>query len=199
MIWFAVFIYALMIAALIWIWVDIIRLFVNKEFRKCPPLVPSFGKQKKIMIERIDAQLQKSERPFNVLDPGCGTGTLLIELARKHPQHRFVGIEWNVFTAAVAAFRTRKLTNVRIIRQDMFNCSFKDFDIIACFLMQPLMERFGQKLKTDGSKGTVVYSNSFYIPGFRADEIIEVKGFYKFNNIYVYKIPQAFTLSPIDG
>ncbi len=194
MIWFAVFIYALLIAALIWIWVDIIRLFVNKDFRKCPPLVPSFGKQKKIIIERINVLLQESVQPLNVLDPGCGTGTLLIELAHKHPRHHFVGIEWNRFTAAIAAFRTRKLTNVQIIRQDMFNCSFKDFDIIACFLMQPLMERFGQKLQTDASKGTVIYSNSFYIPDFRADEIIEVKGFYKFNNIYVYRIPEAFML-----
>lgn len=196
MIWFAVFIYALLIVALIWIWVDIIRLFVNKDFRKCPPLVPSFGKQKKIIIERINVLLQESVQPLHVLDPGCGTGTLLIELAHKHPRHHFVGIEWNHFTAAIAAFRTRKLTNVQIIHQDMFNCSFKDFDIIACFLMQPLMERFGQKLQTDGSKGTVIYSNSFYIPGFRADEIIEVKGFYKFNNIYVYRIPEAYTFSP---
>lgn len=109
-------------------------------------------------------------------------------LAGKFPDHNFTGIEWNRITAAIASFRTRKLKNVRILRQDMFDFSFAEFDIIACFLMQPLMERFGTKLKKECRPGTTVYSNSFYIPGEKAAEVIEVKGFYKFNNVYIYKI-----------
>lgn len=187
-IWFAIFLYALLLLALIYIWVDIIRLFINRKFRQCPPLVPSFGRQKKIMLEKISYELANSKQKLNILDPGCGTGTLLLELAAKFPQHQFTGVEWNRITAAIAAFRTRKLKNIQIIRQDMFECSFTDFNIIACFLMQPLMERFGAKLQKDCRPGTLVYSNSFYIPGLPATEVIEVKGFYKFNNIYIYKI-----------
>lgn len=187
-IWFAIFLYALLILALAYVWIDIIRLFVSRKYRQCPPLVPSFGRQKKAMIEKISAQLEQSRRPLNVLDPGCGTGTLLIALAEKFPNHKFTGVEWNRTTAAIAAFRTRKLKNVSILRRDMFDFSFSGFDIIACFLMQPLMERFGAKLKKECRPGTTVYSNSFYIPGERPAEVIEVKGFYKFNNVYVYKI-----------
>lgn len=188
LIWFAIFLYALLLLALVYVWIDIIRLFISRRYRQCPPLVPSFGRQKKVMIEKISAELKQNRQPLNVLDPGCGTGTLLIALADKFPDHNFTGIEWNRITAAIASFRTRKLKNVRILRQDMFDFSFAEFDIIACFLMQPLMERFGTKLKKECRPGTTVYSNSFYIPGEKAAEVIEVKGFYKFNNVYIYKI-----------
>ncbi len=186
-IWFAIFLYALLLIGLIYIWVDIIRLFIDRKFRECPPMVPSFGRQKKVMIEKISAEIEKRGSKISVLDPGCGTGTLLIALAKKYPECRFVGIEWKKATAKIARFRTRKLKNVEIICQDMFDYPFAEFEVIGCFLMQPLMERFGEKLKKECQKGTIVFSNSFYIPQIKASEIIKIKGLYKFNDIFVYK------------
>ena len=81
LIWFAIFLYALLLLALVYVWIDIIRLFISRRYRQCPPLVPSFGRQKKVMIEKISAELKQNRQPLNVLDPGCGTGTLLIEAA----------------------------------------------------------------------------------------------------------------------
>lgn len=180
-------VHLLLIAALIYIWIDIIRLFIDPHFRECPPLVPSFGKLKKGMIEKISLEIEKKNRKISFLDPGCGTGTLLISLAKKYPDCRFVGIEWRKATAQIARFRTRNLKNVKIIWQDMFDFSFADFEIIGCFLMQPLMERFGEKLKKECHKGTIVFSNSFYIPQIKPSEVIKIKGLYKFNDIFVYK------------
>ena len=87
LIWFAIFLYALLLLALVYVWIDIIRLFISRRYRQCPPLVPSFGRQKKVMIEKISAELKQNRQPLNVLDPGCGTGTLLIALAGKFPDH----------------------------------------------------------------------------------------------------------------
>lgn len=164
LIWFAIFLYALLLLALVYVWIDIIRLFISRRYRQCPPLVPSFGRQKKVMIEKISAELKQNRQPLNVLDPGCGTGTLLIALAGKFPDHNFTGIEWNRITAAIASFRTRKLKNVRILRQDMFDFSFAEFDIIACFLMQPLMERFGTKLKRNAGRERPFIPTAFTFP-----------------------------------
>lgn len=113
---------------------------------------------------KISAELKQNRQPLNVLDPGCGTGTLLVALAGKFPDHNFTGIEWNRITAAIASFRTRKLKNVRILRQDMFDFSFAEFDIIACFLMQPLMERFGAKLKRNAGRERPFIPTAFTFP-----------------------------------
>lgn len=85
------------------------------------------------MIEKISAELKQNRQPLNVLDPGCGTGTLLIALAGKFPDHNFTGIEWNRITAAIASFRTRKLKNVRILRQDMFDFSLPNLTLLPVF------------------------------------------------------------------
>ena len=48
----------------------------------------------------------------------------------------------------------------------MFDFSFAEFDIIACFLMQPLMERFGTKLKKECRPGTNrLFQQPFTFPG----------------------------------
>lgn len=60
LIWFAIFLYALLLLALVYVWIDIIRLFISRRYRQCPPLVPSFGRQKKVMIEKISAELKQN-------------------------------------------------------------------------------------------------------------------------------------------
>lgn len=187
-IWLGIFIYGLLIAALIWILVIMVKLCINKEYRECPPLVPSFGNEKKILLEQVGIQLEQATIPLKVLDPGCGTGTLVVELAKRFPKHQFIGIEWSPVIAKIAAFNARKLPNVKIISQDMFSYSFKDFDVVACFLMQPLMQRFGHKLTQDCKPGTMIYSNSFYIPQFKPQKIVETKGLCRFKNVFIYKI-----------
>lgn len=189
LLWVGILFNVILLAALIWIWVVIIKLFLNKEYRDCPPYVPSFGAEKKIIIERVSQQLQNSKQPLTVLDPGCGTGTLLTELAHQFPQHRFIGIEWGKLAWLIARFKSRKLKNITILQQDMFSYSFKSADIIVCFLMQPLMARFGDKVKTDAKPGLTIYSNSFYIPNIELGEKIETKRFLFVKNVYVYKLP----------
>ena len=78
------------------IWVMIKLLFI-KEYRECPPYVPSFGQEKKFITQRVGEILANTTETKTILDPGCGTGTLLISLAKKFPQHNFIGIEWDIF------------------------------------------------------------------------------------------------------
>ena len=191
MIWLAIVVEMLLLAALLWIWIIIIKLFLNKEYRDCPPYVPSFGAEKKIIIERVTAKLAASKTSLTILDPGCGTGSLIIDLAKRFPNHRFVGIEWGRLAYLIAKFKARKLKNITILQQDMFTYSFNKADIIVCFLMQPLMERFGKKLLADcQNKEVMVYSNSFYIPNLQLTEQVETNRFLFVKNVYIYKLPQ---------
>lgn len=164
-----------------------IKLALNKEYRECPPYVPSFGQEKKYIVETVGKILSDTNEPKTILDPGCGTGSLLISFAKKYPNHKFIGIEWGLIPYLITKLKARKLKNLTVVQNDMFKCSFKEADIIVCFLMQPLMEKFGNKIKKDAKKNLVIYSNSFEIPNLPLYEKIETKRFLFIKNIYVYK------------
>lgn len=178
----------ILILALIWMWVVIIKLFINKEYRDCPPYVPSFGREKKVIVSRVTDILNHAPKKMKIVDPGCGTGSLLIDLAKKFPDHEFVGIEWNRLAADIAKYKTKNLQNVTILQQDMFTYSFSDTDVIVCFLMQPLMERFGKKVLEDAKNGLTILSNSFYIPNLELSEKIATSKFFFIENVYIYRL-----------
>ena len=164
-----------------------IKLIFVKEYRNCPPYVPSFGSEKKVIIARVDEILKNATNTKTIIDPGCGTGSLLISLAKKYPEHKFIGIEWGKIPYLICKFKSRNLSNISVVQNDMFKCSFKEADIIVCFLMDPLMEKFGNKVKEDAKKNLVIFSNSFEIPNIPLSEKIETKRFLFMKNVYVYK------------
>jgi len=188
MIWLLLFINLLLLAAALYLLFVIARLFMNKEYRDCPPYLPSFGKEKRIIVSRVGEILKNSSKEMTILDPGCGTGTLLIGLAKKFPNHKFVGIEWGRPAYLAAKFNARNLKNVTVIQQDMFTYPFNEADIIVCFLMPPLMERLGNKIKTDGKKGLTIFSNSFEIPNMELNEKVETSRLFFIKDIYIYKL-----------
>ncbi len=188
MIWLAILLEVVLLGLALWLCLVIGKLFFVKGYRDYPPFVPSFGQTKKLEFAKISKLLQKSSVPLTVLDPGCGTADLLIKLAKAFPQHSFVGIEWNKGLYETAKFKSRKLTNVTLLCQDMFDYSFVKADIIVCFLMAPLMERFGEKIKSECKKGVVVFSNTFSIPNLPLTEEIKTRKFLLFGNLYIYKL-----------
>ncbi len=185
---FMAIIHVMLLTAAIWILVIEMKLFFYKEYRKYPPFVPSFGAEKKNIISNIRNVLKNSLSNMTILDPGCGTGTLLFELAKEFPNHKFVGIEWNKFAYFICRLRAKKYNNVKIYCDDMFNCDIGGADIIVCFLIEPLMKKFGQKIMRDNYKTQIIFSNTFKIPNLPLVEKIKTgKGSF-FKGVYVYKL-----------
>ena len=182
-------IYAICFILLGWIWYLIIKLYTDKHFRECPPCVPSLGKEKKIMIDSVSQMLNQSKKSMVVVDPGCGCGGLIKTLARRFPQHQFIGIEWGGIVSKIAKIKTNKLTNVKILRQDFFEYDFGKCDIIVCFLMDSLMEKFGEKIINDHQKKPqIIISNSFKIPNLTLVKEINTGNGLFFKNVYIYRI-----------
>jgi len=188
MIWLAMLADLIFLILAFWIFVIILKLFFVKGYRDYPPFVPTFGQTKRLEFNKLSEVLQNSRKSLTVLDPGCGTAGLMIKLAKKFPQHNFVGIEWSKSLYRIASFRGRKLNNIKLLCQDFFDYSFADVDIIVCFLIDPLMKRFGEKIKNEGKKGLVVYSNTFIIPNLELAETIKTRKFFMFGNLYIYKL-----------
>ena len=167
--------------------VVLFKLFFIKDYKNYPPYVPTFGKAKKIIFENVSLYL-KNKKNLTVADPGCGTAVLISRLAKDFPEHSFVGIEWNWLLYHIAKLRCRRLKNVQILYQDFFDYSFKNTDVIICFLLEPLMEKFGTKLKNEAKKGSLIYSNIFRIPNIKDEGEIKSGKFFSFEKVYVYKI-----------
>ena len=188
MIWLAILAEIVLLILALWVCCIVFKLYFVKGYSNYPPFVPTLGNVKKEEFLRLSSILKKTPKPLKILDPGCGTASLIAKLAKDFPQHSFVGIEWNKSLYKIAKFRNRNLPNVNILCQNMFDYSFKDIDIIVCFLMEPLMKRFGEKIKKEGKQGLVVYSNTFSIPNIPLYEKIKTKKFLVFGNLYVYKL-----------
>ena len=178
----------LLILALVWYCVIVLRLLFGAEYKKYPPFIPSFGKEKVVMIHEVRKKLNLSKNQLVVLDPGCGTGTLLLELAKEFPNHKFIGIEWNIIIAKIFSFRARKFDNIKIICDNMFNHNFGNADIVTCFLMDSLMKKFGQKVLNDNKKPQTIISNTFKIPNLPLVKEIKTGDKKLFKNIYIYKL-----------
>lgn len=186
--YFADFLNLLIIVAMIWYCLIIVRLLVSKEYRKYPPFVPSFGNEKKILIEKVRDVLKKSKKELVILDPGCGTGTLLLKLSKEFPNHKFVGIEWNKIVAKICAVRAWGRKNFQVICDDMFKHDFGQADIVVCFLMPEMLDKFSQKLMKDHKKEQIIFSNSFQIPNLDLIEEVKTGKGLLFKNIYIYKL-----------
>lgn len=153
-----------------------------------PPFVPATGQSKKIIFDKVSEILEKSPKSLTVLDPGCGTGTLLIPLAKKFPQHNFVGIEWS-FPYFYAKIKSRGLKNIRFIHDDMFKHSFRDADVVVCFVVDKLAPMLSEKIRSDVKKGSEVFSIYVPLPEMKQKEKIAYKHFGCLeSSIYRYKL-----------
>lgn len=186
-IWVAIFFQFILLIALLGIMWQLFRLFFNAEARQYPPYIPTFGNEKRLIIKNVAEILKNAQQPMVVLDPGCGSASLLTRLAKDFPQHQFVGIEWNYFLYMICKLKTRKQKNMNILNQNMFENSFEGVDIIVCFLLPPLMEKFGQKIINECGEGIIVFSNSFQIPNLQLIKTYTTKRRFFIKNVYSYK------------
>lgn len=70
---------------------------------------------------------------MTVLDPGCGSGGLIIKLAKEFPEHKFIGIEWSKFASKVATFKTRKRKTLQLFAKICLNMIFQKQILLFAF------------------------------------------------------------------
>lgn len=162
-----------------------IYFLISSRFMSHPPSVPSTGIVKQALLEDIEYHLNgaKSQK---IMDLGCGWGTLLIPLAKKYPTHIFVGIEFAFTTYWVCRWRTRKLKNVTILRENLLHSDISSADIVILFLFQKIMPSLKKKCLSEMKNGALIYTNRFYFPAWRPDKQVCFKD--KMETYYVYSI-----------
>lgn len=159
-------------------------LTVSAGFMRSSPAVPSHGKVKNAIIEEA-ANILKNESNQQIMDLGSGWGTLLLPLAKRFPQHKFIGIELGFLPFWVSVWRARKLKNLTFLQQDFFTSNIRNADIIFVFLLNSTMAKLSAKIQNEMKKESIVIANRFPMKDKKADKEVSLGS--KYYTYYVYK------------
>jgi len=123
----------------------------------------------------------------SVIDLGCGDGRFLAAAARRYGA-RGVGYEINLSAYVLARIR-QLLLNGRIIikRQNFWNASLGEADLIFCYLFPDILEKLAAKAKKELKAGALLVSCNFPLPGWVPHEIINSSHPSQQDPIYIYR------------
>lgn len=137
--------------------------FIRCGCGKYGPFVSSYGKLKQDVLNEARSVLKKSKKTLKVTDLGCGSGALLLPLAKEFPQHEFIGLEWDIIPLIMGKIKARlaKLNNVKFVKDNYMTASHADMDVIMCYVLKVTGEPLGKKLAAEIKENSVVISEMF--------------------------------------
>lgn len=163
MIYFLIIYFSLLTFVILIFDIYVVSALISSKWGMFPPFVPTTGKRKKFILSSVGDILQKTEKKLTIIDTGSGIGSLLIPLAKKFPQHQFIGIEWSKILYQYSCYKARNLSNAKFICQDMFLYSLQKADVIVCFLVPKIAKRFSEKLNKEVKDTCIIYSNGVFL------------------------------------
>lgn len=165
--------------------------FVRCGCGKYGPFVSSYGKIKDDILDEARSILKKSKKKMKVTDLGCGSGALLLPLAKEFPEHEFVGLEWDVVPLTMGKIKARGLKNISFVKGDYMKTSHKDMDLIMCYVLKVTGEPLGKKLAKEIKDSAIVISEMFPLGHLEEIKQINSSVYGVPEKIFVYKKPVA--------
>jgi hypothetical protein len=108
-----------------------------------------------------------------LIDLGCGLGGPLAGVHQLRPDVQLAGIEAAPLNWLLAKTRLLKShANIRL--GSLWNVDLGPYDIVYAYLSPAPMPRLWQKARKEMKPGSLFISNSFAIPDFEADEIVDI-------------------------
>ncbi len=130
---------------------------------KEPPFISSFGKIKKEIILEAKRFLQEN-KGVSVTDLGCGSGCLLIPLAKEFKDSKFVGYEYDWIAYSIAKLKTFYIPNIVIHKRNFFEVDLRDYKLVLCYITPGIADELGDKLNKELSDEALIISEIFEIP-----------------------------------
>lgn len=134
------------------------------------------------------AALLPPQRPFRLLDVGCGFGGLLVRLAPRFPEGRFHGVELAPLSAAIARLRAAFSPGCEAARRDLWSTDLAGYDVVYAFLSPVPMPRLWDKALAEMDEGSLLVSNTFPVPGVAPTRVIPLPGL-RTSALYLYRMP----------
>ncbi|MBW3098586.1 class I SAM-dependent methyltransferase [Pseudohoeflea coraliihabitans] len=135
------------------------------------------------------SQLITDNRSGSFVDLGCGTGGVVLTLARAHPRLICDGLETAPLVYAVARMRKflARCRNARIGFRSLWRSGLAERDLVYCFLSPAPMAALFAKARAEMRPGSLFVSNSFAVPGVTPEAVIPV-GDRRRTQLYLYRI-----------
>jgi SAM-dependent methyltransferase len=113
------------------------------------------------------------DRSFALLDLGCGLGGVLSHLARARPCGQYSGVEVAPVPFLLCWLRSLLIgRNCRVRWEDYRNLDLGRYDVVYAYLSPAAMAGLWEKASREMRPGTLFVSNSFEVPGVRAQMVL---------------------------
>ena len=127
-----------------------------------------------------------------IYELGAAWGSLAIPLAKAFPDRSIIAYELSTIPWLVFRLRVRLsgVNNIDVIRRDFFRDDLGKAAAVVCYLYPGSMTRLSTKLQAELIPGTVVVSNTFALPGWVPNQIVQLQDMYR-TKIYRFVLGKA--------
>lgn len=166
------------LSIILWTWMSV----VFWSLRNGISPMPTSNKVKRNVLDSIPPETQGM-----IVDLGSGWGTMVLQLAKKFPHCQIIGYE----SSPIPYYFSKvwrlidKSSNVKIYRKNFFKVDLSNASLIYCYLYPGAMKNLEPKFMKELKPGTMIFSNTFAIPGWEPLHISTVKDLYN-TRIYMY-------------
>lgn len=122
---------------------------------------------------------------YRIVEAGSGWGTLALEIARRSPSSRVVGLENSRIPLWISKLFARH-PRVSFIRADIYTFAYERDDIIVCYLYPGAMKKLSEMHSAGRLQVAYLVSVCFALPGRQPEQVITCPDLYR-TKIYVYQ------------
>lgn len=147
--------------------------------------VPLFLSSAKV-VENVQ-HIVAGEQAHSFADIGAGVGSMIIPLAKKHPELRIFAVERAPLPWLFMLYRCRQLNNVKVVFTDFWRSDLSDYAVVYAFLSPLVMEKVGQKVENSMRHGSLFISCCFPIPDWSPEKTVFINDMRK-TKLFCYRI-----------
>ncbi|MNZ34183.1 hypothetical protein D3C78_515540 [compost metagenome] len=141
----------------------------------------------------VAAEINSLNRVRTIVEAGSGWGTLAFSITRQGRKVRrdiepkIIGLENSMVPLLFSQLMSVMLAEemVTFVRRDIYRFSYRDADVVVCYLFPRAMQSLSMIFQEQLSIGTRIISICFALPGWVPEKVIVCEDMYH-TRIYVY-------------
>jgi trans-aconitate methyltransferase len=146
------------------------------------PWLPTLPSQRRHLVDHLSVEPGQT-----LIDLGCGDGSLLFALARRHPDIVCIGYDISLLPLTIAWVRKlvsfKAYRNVHIRFGNLFTQDVSQADIVFIFLLCKSYPKLVSKLETQLQPSARVMVEAWPLPGLEPIETLKAEGLLP---VYIY-------------